>query len=286
MFFASACGDDQPADPKQDAGLKDGSTYVGADSGAGGGGSGASNAGGAGGSWGRGGSPAANGGKGGTSGSAGKSSAAGSGGLSTTGGSGGGGDLGAGCPGGLEGPALVKVPAPDDSAVSSYCVDVTEVTNAQYAAFLSASVATTGQDEACAWNMTYTPSKNWPATGMDEYPVVSVDWCDAFAFCKWAGKHMCGKIGGGESHLSFGYDDAAESEWFNACSAGGTSAYANGNATSVRRASGSTSTSPGTSKRRTWHSRSARRRAWAATQASTISAATCGNGRTRAAGRS
>ena len=123
----------------------------------------------------------------------------------------------------------MNVPAPDGSAVSSYCVDATEVTNAHYAAFLNASVATSGQDAPCAWNMSYAPSSQWPATGKDNYPVVYVDWCDAYAYCKWAGKHLCGKIGGGENDF-FDADDADKSEWFNACSAGGSSTYPYGDA--------------------------------------------------------
>jgi formylglycine-generating enzyme required for sulfatase activity len=48
-----------------------------------------------------------------------------------------------------------------------------------------------------------------------------VDWCDAFAYCAWAGKRLCGRIGSGETPYD-DFKDAAVSEWFNACSAGGT----------------------------------------------------------------
>ena len=161
---------------------------------------------------GRGGSTDGSGGSGGTTGTGG---AAGSGG--STGGSAGAG----GCPAVLPGPALVEVSAPGGG---SYCVDVTEVTNAHYAAFLGAGVSTSGQDASCAWNTTYVPSNGWPATGKDSYPVAYVDWCDAYAYCRWAGKRLCGKIGGGAN----GYGDFASanlSQWYNACSAGGTKAY-------------------------------------------------------------
>lgn len=127
------------------------------------------------------------------------------------------------CPTSLPGPALVQVPAPPESSIGSYCIDATEVTNAQYAAFLGASPATSGQPAECAWNTSYVPLAGWPATGRDEYPVVFVDWCDARAYCAWAGKRLCGKIGGGAS--AFGNWNATASEWYNTCSAGGTLVY-------------------------------------------------------------
>ncbi|MCC6903029.1 MAG: SUMF1/EgtB/PvdO family nonheme iron enzyme [Polyangiaceae bacterium] len=124
----------------------------------------------------------------------------------------------AGCPAGLPGPPLVSVPA---AAGGTDCVDATEVTNAQYAAFLSAGYPTSGQEPWCAWNTSYTPPSGWPATGKDAFPVVFVDWCDAYAYCKWAGKRLCGKIGGGPNGFADN-SDATKSEWMYACSAGAT----------------------------------------------------------------
>jgi formylglycine-generating enzyme required for sulfatase activity len=73
----------------------------------------------------------------------------------------------------------------------------------------------------CAWNDSYVPRDSWPAaTAKAAFPVISVDWCDADAFCKWAGKTLCGKIGGG-SNLPVDYDDAALDAWYSACSGGG-----------------------------------------------------------------
>jgi formylglycine-generating enzyme required for sulfatase activity len=240
LLLSSACSAGHHADADGGAGT---SVTAGAGGAPGSGGaSGAADAGVAGGSSGGGAAPAADGGKAGASGSAGSvgaagkggTSAMGMGGTSATGGTAGAaGNAPAGsadCPTGLKGPALVNVPAPAGSAVSSYCVDATEVTNAQYAAFLDASVATTEQDTTCAWNTSYTPSRDWPATGKDDYPVVSVDWCDAYAYCKWGGKHLCGKIGGGANDFGNDFDDATKSEWFNACSAGGMSTYPYGDA--------------------------------------------------------
>jgi formylglycine-generating enzyme required for sulfatase activity len=115
---------------------------------------------------------------------------------------------------------------PPGVRVGTYCVDATEVTNKQYAAFLASQEAhMENQAAVCAWNTTYVPTHDWPAaTGRDNMPVGWVDWCDAYAFCKWAGKRMCGKIGGGS--IGFGdFDTPNLSQWYRACSKNGALHY-------------------------------------------------------------
>jgi sulfatase modifying factor 1 len=128
------------------------------------------------------------------------------------------------CPADKPGPALV--PAGD------FCIDATEVTNEQYRRFLEARAGDTGgQPAACAWNVSFTPSQSalpWPPPpGRERYPVGNVDWCDAHAFCAWAGKRLCGRISGGPVALDQA-DDPDESQWTSACSHGGTRAFCYG----------------------------------------------------------
>ena len=46
--------------------------------------------------------------------------------------------------------------------------------------------------------------------------MAGVDWCDAYAFCAWAGKRLCGRIGGG-SGVPSDFNDATKSQWYAAC---------------------------------------------------------------------
>ena len=110
--------------------------------------------------------------------------------------------------------------------VGGYCIDSTEVTNRQYAVFLANQQARVdNQPTACAWNTSYVPIQDWPvAAGRDNQPVGWVDWCDAYAFCRWAGKRMCGKIGGGANAFS-DYDKPNLSQWYRACSKAGALRY-------------------------------------------------------------
>ena len=95
------------------------------------------------------------------------------------------------CPPSTGGPALVRA--------GTFCVDSTEVTNEQYMAFLTAKGGDVGgQPGACKWNSSYVPGDegvSWPyIAGRASYPIVNVDWCDAFMFCNWAGKRLCGPM--------------------------------------------------------------------------------------------
>lgn len=129
------------------------------------------------------------------------------------------------CPTG-RGPAMVRVP-------SGSCIDATEVTNDQYLAFFQSPAAEPAEVRkvvGCAWVTTVRPSEWSPGGGVpyaaadSKAPVVGVDWCDAFAFCKWAGKRLCGKRGGDATPAASRLDPAV-SQWFDACSAGGARAW-------------------------------------------------------------
>jgi len=141
-----------------------------------------------------GGSQAGGGGKGGSGGSGGK------------GGSGGNGGSG-GAPV-LHGPKLIDVGA--------FSVDATEVTVAQYKEFLTAKAGnTSGQIPACSWNTSFYAAGAMP-TENNAWPVANVDWCDANAFCAWAGKRLCGAITGGPVDFA-NFEEATKSQWYRAC---------------------------------------------------------------------
>jgi formylglycine-generating enzyme required for sulfatase activity len=113
---------------------------------------------------------------------------------------------------GTAGPTMVRV--------GTYCIDATEVTAAQYAVFVAAGVRIDAQPPECAFNTSYAPRTE---IAPDNLPVRFVDWCDARAYCAWAGKRLCGAIGGGPS--LYANPDLPHEEWFMACSANNTRAY-------------------------------------------------------------
>lgn len=114
------------------------------------------------------------------------------------------------------------------SGGGSYCIDSSEVTRQEYQAFFFANPVVPGLPAACAGNL-YPPSADWPPDpGELQLPVAYVDWCDAFTYCRWLGRHLCGDIGGGSSDPA-DFTDSSENEWFNACTAQGVSTYPYGN---------------------------------------------------------
>jgi formylglycine-generating enzyme len=178
-------------------------------------------------------------GKGGSSSSAGTHTTAGS--NATNGGSGGKGtEPGGGMPpiemagagGTAEPPSECPCKAPTPSCENGKCVvrgasmvkadvfyvDSTEVTVANYAAFVKAKGDDTSQQPPeCAFNHSFAPlTSSMGAPASADSPVTGVDYCDAAAYCAWADKRLCGKIGGG----MLAFDElasAAKSEWFAAC---------------------------------------------------------------------
>jgi formylglycine-generating enzyme required for sulfatase activity len=111
----------------------------------------------------------------------------------------------------------------------SYCVDATEVTEAQYQGFLSTNPDPASQIAACSPNASFAPSCNFDPANDPEHPVVCVDWCDAYAFCEHVGKRLCGNIGGGANPTASAAD-AAQSQWYRACSEAGARVFPYGDA--------------------------------------------------------
>jgi formylglycine-generating enzyme len=120
---------------------------------------------------------------------------------------------------GTAGPRMIQA--------DGYCIDSTEVTVAQYMQFVADAgpAGNFGQIPVCAWNAGFgpdtagtidsrcTPANVDPSTRAD-YPMTCVNWCEAVAYCEWAGKRLCGAIGGGS--VPYGSADTG-SQWFLAC---------------------------------------------------------------------
>ena len=111
---------------------------------------------------------------------------------------------------------------PEPVRVGEFCVDSTEVTNAQYGLFVGQTGGDAGgQISVCTWNTSYTPPDaggwNYPS-GEDKRPAANVDWCDAYAYCRWAGKRLCGAIGGGPAPYEMA--NQSSEQWVIACQRG------------------------------------------------------------------
>lgn len=111
-----------------------------------------------------------------------------------------------------------------------FWIDDTEVTVGQYDAFEQAVAKNPGalnwDPTECSWKTGLsTPDVNrndacskeaWPnpavSPGADE-PMRCVDWCDARAYCVWAGKDLCSAASG-----MSGYEPVGANDWYSACS--------------------------------------------------------------------
>jgi len=158
------------------------------------------------------------------------------------------------CPSNTSGAKMVLIPVDEGKP---YCIDQREGTNSEYREFLAAKSGDfRDQPPECAWNKDYGPAVTAPEPGCPDCPpikygppieerqpdhaVFGVDFCDAWAFCSWAGKRLCGLRGAAPGkvttiHLGDDPDSrnntisesigTVSSEWFNVCSQGGTTKY-------------------------------------------------------------
>lgn len=131
-------------------------------------------------------------------------------------------DAGPSCPTG-KGPAMVRVALPD---AAPFCIDSTEVTNTQYDEFFyvgtsGGRVPDAGVDAGaqCTVVTAFTRRADAAAPAL---PVEGVSWCDAFAFCRWAGKRLCQPLEDG--------GPPADTEWAAACSGAAKTVYPYGDA--------------------------------------------------------
>lgn len=88
--------------------------------------------------------------------------------------------------------------------LDAYWIDQTEVTNEQFAFFVTTTgYKTTAEQEGNAWTWTsngwnYTDGANWRhpqgigsnLDGLEDHPTVQVSWDDAVAYCQWAGRRL------------------------------------------------------------------------------------------------
>lgn len=93
-----------------------------------------------------------------------------------------------------------------------FFIDRAEVTVEQYGVFLAEASAIPAATRSCEWNDDLSPAcsaAERTATRPD-LPVTCVDYCDAAAFCHWAGKTLCA---GDFAHP----EDVRRSTWYAAC---------------------------------------------------------------------
>lgn len=138
---------------------------------------------------------------------------------------------------GSQGPPMTQVMRPDGTC---FWIDTTEVTVEQYSDFVRAPHPLP-EDGVCVWNsqdstdggalgsLAFVPPPDCvrrvsgglaltdggaSKTGdRANHPMTCVDWCDALAFCVWAGKDLCRDDG------DFS-DQADKSDWYDACTGG------------------------------------------------------------------
>jgi len=124
---------------------------------------------------------------------------------------------GNGCPTG-RGPTMVRV--------GKFCIDSTEITQKQFLDFTQATGGdTSGQPPECAWNTEYGAGCGFNPNAKPDYPVEAMDWCDAVAYCKWAGKRLCGAPGDPATKPSSAIPATTTNAWLTACTGGGSLAY-------------------------------------------------------------
>ena len=113
-----------------------------------------------------------------------------------------------------KGASMVRVTTP----TGTFCIDATETTNREYNAFLADPPPFNPQPKGCEGH------SSWGTTTTDasllDVARDKTTWCDAFAYCKWSGKQLCGHIGDGALQDLTTYNDMNKAAWVWACMSG------------------------------------------------------------------
>ena len=131
-------------------------------------------------------------------------------------------------------PSCVSTRGPAMVAADGQCIDATEVTVEQYDTFLSSAGSTLlPMAKPCDWLTTLEPGDFEAQRTNARRPVVYVSYCQAYAFCAWANKRLCGKVSGGALVPGDAGMDPQENQWLRACTRGGTQDYSYGKTVAV-----------------------------------------------------
>jgi len=132
---------------------------------------------------------------------------------------------------------VLACPSPRDGGTSGvlvkneFCIDSVEAPVGLYDDFFSNSDPKTGQDPECAWNATFKPPYEPFSKSDPDYlnkPRTTVDWCDAVAYCRYWGKHLCGNRVDGGAVSPSAQDNAGQ--WYTACTNNTSRQFPYGNA--------------------------------------------------------
>ena len=159
------------------------------------------------------------------------------------------------CPSNTAGSPMVLIPVDEGRP---FCIDQRLASYGDYMQFVAAKGDDfSGQPPECSWNQGWGPEEygpHWggwylngrvycgppPAEVSPDQMLGCVDFCDAFAFCSWSGKRLCGLRGADPDKVNMfetgGETEEAEnkrreiglspnSEWFSVCTQGGKTEF-------------------------------------------------------------